>query len=184
MTGRTRIRPARRDDLDVLAELAALTFRDAFAGDNAPADVNAYVSASFSTERLRAEFADARNRFLLAFFGDTGPPIGYAKLRTGRADPSVQGPAPIELERLYVARSAIGRGIGAALMRACLDSAGRTGHGTLWLGVWERNARAIAFYERWGFEVVGDHVFRLGADEQTDLIMERPVDAASQDDVS
>lgn len=184
MTGQTRIRPARRGDIDVLAELAARTFREAFAGDNAPGDINAYVSASFSTERLRTEFADARNRFLLAFLSDTGPPVGYAKLRTGRADANVQGPAPIELERLYVARSAIGRGIGAALMRACLDTARQAGHGTLWLGVWEQNARAIAFYERWGFEVVGDHVFRLGADEQTDLIMERAVDATSQDDVS
>ncbi len=177
MTERTHIRAARREDIEALAALAARTFREAFAGDNAPEDINSYVTESFSAERLRTEFADARNRFLLAFRGEGEAPVGYAKLRTGRADPSVKGPAPIELERLYVARNALGRGIGAALMHACLESARNGGYRTLWLGVWDRNARAIAFYERWGFAVVGDHAFRLGSDEQTDLIMERPVDA-------
>lgn len=178
MTERTRIRPAQKDDIEALSSLAAQTFREAFAGDNAPDDVNSYVAESFSAQRLRAEFADARSRFLMAFLGEREAPVGYAKLRTGRADPSVTGPAPIELERLYVLRSALGRGIGAALMRACLETARNGGHQTLWLGVWERNARAIAFYERWGFKVVGDHLFHLGSDAQTDLIMARAVDAA------
>jgi ribosomal protein S18 acetylase RimI-like enzyme len=80
-----------------------------------------------------------------------------------------------------VDQAAVGSGIGAALMRAVLDAARRNGRKTLWLGVWERNARAIAFYERWGFEVVGEHVFRLGSDEQTDLIMERAVNAEGHD---
>jgi diamine N-acetyltransferase len=177
VTEQTRIRAAHRSDIEALAVLAAQTFREAFAGDNAPDDINSYVSEAFSAERLRSEFADARNQFVLAFLGEREAPVGYAKLRMGRADASVQGPDPIELERLYVLRSALGRGIGAALMRACLDAASRGGHRTLWLGVWERNARAIAFYERWGFEVVGDHAFHLGSDEQTDLIMERAVDA-------
>ena len=63
-------------------------------------------------------------------------------------------------------------------MRASLDAARSAGHRTIWLGVWERNARAISFYERWVFEKVGDHVFRLGSDDQTDLIMARPVHSA------
>ena len=65
--------------------------------------------------------------------------------------------------------------VGAELMRASLDTARLAGRRTLWLGVWERNARAISFYERWQFETVGEHVFRLGSDDQTDLIMARPV---------
>jgi GNAT superfamily N-acetyltransferase len=87
--------------------------------------------------------------------------------------------APVELQRFYADRSAIGHGVGAALMRASLDAARSAGHRTLWLGVWERNARAISFYERWQFETVGDHKFRLGSDLQTDLIMARPVPAAA-----
>jgi len=65
--------------------------------------------------------------------------------------------------------------VGAALMRASLDAARLSGHRTLWLGVWERNTRAISFYEQWQFATVGEHKFRLGSDNQTDLIMARPV---------
>jgi ribosomal protein S18 acetylase RimI-like enzyme len=170
-----RIRPAHAGDVDRLAALAARTFKDAFGKDNAPNDTVSYINESFSPERLRAELGNADNLFLLAFLAEADSPVGYAKLRSGTLDPSVNGPDPVELERLYVDQGAIGSGIGAALMRAVLDTARRGGHRTLWLGVWERNARAIAFYERWGFEVVGEHVFRLGSDEQTDLIMHRAV---------
>jgi ribosomal protein S18 acetylase RimI-like enzyme len=175
MTGQTRIRPAHAGDIDGLAALAARTFEDAFGKDNTPDDIQSYVSESFSPERLRAELANADNLFLLAFLSKADSPVGYAKLRSGALDPSVKGPDPVELERLYVDQAVVGGGIGAALMRAVLDAARRNGRKTLWLGVWERNARAIAFYERWGFEVVGAHVFRLGSDEQTDLIMHRAV---------
>jgi ribosomal protein S18 acetylase RimI-like enzyme len=159
-----------------LAALAERTFRDTFAKDNSADDMEAYVRASFSPERVRAELADPAHTFLLAFLEPAGAPIGYAKLKAAAADPSVTGPAPIELERIYVDAQAIGRGIGAALMRASLDTARSGGYQTVWLGVWEHNPRAIAFYERWGFRTVGDHAFRLGSAEQTDLIMERPVE--------
>ena len=170
-----RIRLATTADAEPLAALAERTFRDTFADDNAVGDMEAYVRDSFSLDQVRAELADDTNTFLLAFVDDVERPTGYAKLRTGTADPSVTGPDPVELERLYVDRSAIGHGVGAALMRASLDAARSAGHRTLWLGVWEQNARAISFYERWAFETVGDHVFRLGSDDQTDLIMEQPV---------
>ena len=173
MSEHLHIRPATLADAEPLAALAERTFRDTFADDNAPGDMEAYVRDSFSLERVRAELADGANSFLLAFADGAERPSGYAKLRTGTTDPSVTGPDPVELERLYVDRGAIGRGAGAALMRAALEAARTLGYRTLWLGVWERNARAISFYERWEFETVGDHVFRLGSDNQTDLIMER-----------
>ena len=93
----------------------------------------------------------------------------------GEPNPAVRGPTPVELERLYVRREAIGHGVGAAIMQSCFDEAARAGYETLWLGVWERNQRAITFYRRWGFEEIGSHVFVLGADRQTDRLMERPV---------
>jgi len=169
------IRIATPADGEQLAALAERTFRDTFAADNASDDMEAYVRESLSQARVRAELLDDANTFLLAFVDGAGEPVGYAKIRPGTTDPSVKGPHPVELERLYVDRSAIGRGVGAALMRATLDEARLAGHRTLWLGVWERNARAIAFYVRWGFETVGDHVFRLGSDVQRDLIMARSV---------
>ncbi len=174
-----RIRTATPDDAESLAALAERTFRDTFADDNSPDDIEAYVSDAFSLARVRAELADDANTFLLAFIDGEEEPDGYAKLRTGTTDPSVTGSGPVELQRLYVDRSAIGYRVGAALMRASLDAARLAGHRTIWLGVWERNARAISFYERWQFQTVGDHKFRLGSDHQTDLIMARPVPGAA-----
>ncbi|MDQ3134757.1 MAG: GNAT family N-acetyltransferase, partial [Acidobacteriota bacterium] len=85
------------------------------------------------------------------------------------------GPLPVELVRLYVGRDWLGRGVGAALMGGCLDEARRGRHKTLWLGVWEHNQRAQAFYRRWDFREVGTHIFQLGSDAQTDLLLERAV---------
>lgn len=157
-----RTRTATPTDAEPLAALAERTFRDTFTNDNSPDDIEAYVRDSFSLARVRAELADDASTFLLAFTDGEEQPNGYAKLRTGTTDPSVTGMDPVELQRLYVNRSAIGRGVGAALMRASLDAARSAGHRTLWLGVWERSARAIAFYEQWQFETVGDHEFRAG----------------------
>ena len=173
------VRTATPADAEPLAALAERTFRDTFADANSPDDIEAYVRDSFSLDRVRAELADDTNTFLLAFLDGEEQPDGYAKLRTGTTDPSVTGPDPVELQRLYVDRSAMGHGVGAALMRASLDAAQSAGHRTLWLGVWERNVRAISFYRRWQFETVGDHVFRLGSDQQTDFIMARPVPGAA-----
>lgn len=178
MSDQPHIRTATPADAEALAALAERTFRDTFSADNATDDMEAYARDAFSLDAVRAELADDASTFLLAFMEDAEQPIGYAKLRTGTPDPSVIGPDPVELQRLYLDRSAIGHRVGAALMRASLDAARSAGHRTLWLGVWEHNARAISFYERWGFETVGDHVFRLGSDPQTDLIMARPVPEA------
>ena len=103
----------------------------------------------------------------------SGQPVGYEKLREGPSPACIRGASSVEIERIYVAEPAIGTGLGAALMRTALAWAERGEFDAVWLGVWERNERAIEFYARWGFEIVGDHTFQLGDDEQTDLIMER-----------
>ena len=79
----------------------------------------------------------------------------------------------VELVRLYVSHEWHGRGVGAALMHACVNHARQAGHKTIWLGVWERNAGAQAFYRKWNFHTVGEHVFLLGSDPQRDILMER-----------
>ncbi|HUF80787.1 MAG TPA: GNAT family N-acetyltransferase [Burkholderiales bacterium] len=171
------IRRALAEDAVAVALLAGRSFRDAFGTDNTPDDIEDYIRESFAMERVREEMLDASNIFLLAFTAASVSPVGYAKLRTGETEPSVTGPDPLELHRLYLEQGAIGFGVGAALMRASLDAAWHGGYRTLWLGVWERNPRAIAFYERWGFVVTGQHEFQLGSDRQTDLIMARSVEA-------
>lgn len=162
--------------MEALAALGERTFRETFAATNTATDMEAYAQQAFSLERVRSELADPDSAFFLAFAEGAHAPGGYAKLRTGEPDASVTGPEPIEIERIYVERSAIGRGLGAALMRRCLVEATARGRKTVWLGVWEHNDRAIAFYERWGFEIVGSHVFQLGSDAQNDLIMVKTLD--------
>ena len=169
------IRAAQPEDAESLAAFAERTFRDAFEGDNAPEDMEAYVREAFSVETIRKELEDDDATFLLAFVNGSPDPVGYAKLYAGPPGDGVSGRDPIELQRIDVEHSAIGQGLGAALLQASLDAAESNGHRTIWLGVWERNARAIAFYERWGFETVGDHTFRLGSDDQRDLVMQRAV---------
>lgn len=167
------VRDARPDDLPALRDLAERAFRSAFAAQNDPADLEAYVRDAFDPARLGAEVEDPATQYVVA--ESDGALVGYAALRKGEVEACVSGPTPLEIQRIYAAPETIGQGVGAALMHACLDRAQRLGFETVWLGVWEENARAIAFYERWGFRTVGTHVFRLGSDDQTDLIMQRPV---------
>ena len=99
--------------------------------------------------------------------------MGYAKLLRCAAPECVEAKAPIQLARLYVARELLGRGAGEALMARCVEDARNAGHDAIWLGVWERNPRAIRFYERWSFRRVGQHLFVVGSDPQTDFLFRR-----------
>jgi ribosomal protein S18 acetylase RimI-like enzyme len=165
------IRRASAVDAPLLAQLAARTFQETFAADNKPEDMTAYLTAAFGPEKQAAELADPRSIFFIAEANDAA--AGYAQLHAGDAPPCIEGPNSIELSRIYVAKEFLGRGVGEALMRACMDEASRAGHHTIWLGVWEKNERAQAFYRKWGFQVVGQHIFQLGSDPQTDLLMAR-----------
>jgi ribosomal protein S18 acetylase RimI-like enzyme len=168
-----RIRRGHGDDARLLAELGARTFCETFAADNSHENMAAYLAAAFNPAQQAAELADPHSLFHIA--EANGVAVGYAMLRSGPAPEDVAGANPIELVRLYVSRESLGRGVGAALMQACIDDALRTGQDTLWLGVWENNTRAQAFYRKWNFVKVGTHVFQLGDDPQTDFLMQRSV---------
>jgi GNAT superfamily N-acetyltransferase len=174
----TRIRPATIVDATALSRLAAATFRDTFEGTNAPEDMARYLADAFAPERQAAEIADPSGSVILAEHdaasGDADL-VGYAHLIASPAPEAVQGPAPLELKRLYVARAWHGQGVAQALMRAAIEAARARGAQTLWLGVWERNPRAVAFYGKFGFARVGEHTFVLGTDAQTDWLFARAV---------
>lgn len=165
------LRRANSEDAGLLADLGARTFSETFAADNSPEDMAAYLAASFNLARQTAELADPASTFFIAEVG--GRAAGYAKLHAGEPAKGVEGSKPVELVRLYVSREWLGRGVGEALMRACVDEARQAGHETIWLGVWERNGRAQAFYRKWNFREVGEHAFDLGSDRQRDILMER-----------
>ena len=167
------IRRGKAEDAGLLAELGARTFSETFAEDNTPENMAAYLALAFSPEQQAAELADPHAVFQIA--ENNGVAIGYAMIRSGDVPPEVTGEKPIELVRLYVARESLGGGVGAALMQACIAEAKQRGYKTLWLGVWEHNDRAQAFYRKWNFHEVGTHVFQLGDDPQTDILMQRRI---------
>jgi ribosomal protein S18 acetylase RimI-like enzyme len=172
------IRYATPFDNRLLAELGARTFQEAFARDNTPEDMGGYLAASFSPEIQAAELANPQSVFLIMELD--GLPVGYSRLREAGSPACVIGTHPIEIVRFYIAQPRIGQGFGGWLMQACLEEAGKRGCGTIWLDVWEHNPRAISFYRKWGFVEVGTQAFQLGADRQTDLIMQRPVHLPQQ----
>ncbi len=167
------IRRATQDDNVLLAELGAATFFDSWASDNTPQNMAAYMGAAFGPVKQAAELADPASVFFVAEAG--GDAVGYARLHQGAAPAAVNGARPIQLVRIYARAAWTGQGVGAELLRACLDEAARRGCDTMWLAVWERNPRAIGFYRRWGFTEIGSHPFRLGDDLQTDILMQRAI---------
>ena len=103
---------------------------------------------------------------------------GYAQVRRHAPPPEIPGRHPVQLERLYADVAHHGRGVGRRLMQAVHGVARELGGDTIWLTVWTENPRAIAFYRKSGFEVVGSTIFVVGSDPQTDHLMAAPVEAA------
>lgn len=167
------VRQATTDNAKVLTDLAYTTFWDAFAHHpkNAPDDLNHYMRQAFNLEQTTKELGEEKSIFLIAEI--EGEAAGYAKIIIDNIEPGITAARPVELNRLYSHQQFLGKGIGQALMDACFDRAVRENRDVMWLGVWEYNPRAQRFYEKNGFRVVGSHVFQLGEDPQTDLLMQK-----------
>jgi GNAT superfamily N-acetyltransferase len=167
------IRTAVVDDLDTILELARVTFWDAFHEHpkNAPHDTAAYMAAAFSIERITEQLSNPDNIFLIAEVDSE--PAGYARLVRNSTEEGVTAARPIELNRLYAHQKFLGKGVGPALLEKCFEVGKENGHDVIWLGVWEYNPRAEAFYTKYGFRVVGKHIFQYGSDPQTDRLMQK-----------
>jgi ribosomal protein S18 acetylase RimI-like enzyme len=165
------IRPAAPADAEALAELATRTFLDAFSAQNDPYDLQLYLGSVYRADKQAEEIADPRMSTLVAEVD--GRLAAFAQLRDSEAPECVADRGAIELMRFYVDQRFHGHGLAGALMAAVLAESQRRGAGTLWLGVWEQNGRAKAFYLKCGFTDVGSHLFLLGTDPQTDRIMIR-----------
>jgi ribosomal protein S18 acetylase RimI-like enzyme len=165
------IKEASIADAPLIADLSRQTFYEAFAADNTKENMDQFMSESFSRQKLIDEVGAAGNTFLLAYDGNEA--VGYARIREA-TDPMLKedGPA-IEIARIYAKQKSIGRGVGKALMQQCINLAKERKARVIWLGVWEKNQRAIAFYTKYGFEKFGEHVFMVGNDAQTDWLMKK-----------
>jgi ribosomal protein S18 acetylase RimI-like enzyme len=165
-----RLRLATETDAVLLSELGARLFEQSFGAQNTVDDMRLYVADAFRLERVRANLSDPHQRTWIAEDGTNGA-VGYAVLKQSSASSFLRAQQSAEIVRLYADQRWHGRGVGAALMDACLQEARAWKSDWVWLGVWETNARAIAFYEKHGFRSVGSQTFLLGNDLQNDLVM-------------
>ncbi|HEX4959011.1 MAG TPA: GNAT family N-acetyltransferase [Lacibacter sp.] len=166
-----RIQKATVADAELIADLSRITFYDAFAKDNTKENMDHFMSTVFTKEALMQQVLNNEGIFLLAYDGDDV--VGYVRMREENEEQIMEGADAIEIARIYAVQQSVGKGVGPALMQACIDMAVELKKSVIWLGVWEKNPRAIAFYQKWGFEKFGEHIFPIGNDPQTDWLMKK-----------
>ncbi|MEJ5048881.1 GNAT family N-acetyltransferase [Chryseobacterium culicis] len=168
------INKATAEDLDVVQSLGIQTFSETFAEDNTEESMKKYLEESFNTEKVKSELNNPDSLFYIAWEEDN--PVGYLKVNTGNAQTELQDDTSLEIERIYVKKSHHGKKVGQLLYDQALDTARQLNKLYLWLGVWEENLRALQFYRKNGFAEFDKHIFRLGEEEQTDLMMKKMLD--------
>ena len=168
------IEMAQSTDVNTIRDLSIATFAETFASLNTEEDMEQYNERHFSTDELQREIDNPDSTFVVAKVD--GVPAGYRKVNVGDAQTEEMLGNRMEVQRLYILRQYKRNGLGARFMHTAFDMARTQGKSVIWLGVWEHNDAAIAFYKRMGFVQFGSHDFVLGEDRQTDLLMEAAVD--------
>ena len=165
-----------RNDVKELREISCLTFIQTFASENTAKNVQFFLSHNYAEKKLLSELMNPESRF---FFAKQGAEIvGYLKLNSGEAQTVLPNHDGFEIERIYVDQDSKGKGIGKMFIDFSIREAKKCNAGYIWLGVWEHNKPAIGFYLKSGFTAYGSHMFKLGEDEQTDLLMRRSLAVA------
>ena len=169
------IRRATVKDAEALSEIGARTFFETFAADNTPEDMRMFLESTWHPDLQRAEILDTGMDTLLAC--DAGGALaGFAQVRVAHPPDGIAVRAPVELKRFYVDKPWHGQGLARLLMDAAEQAARVRGGREFWLGVFQRNDRALAFYRKCGFRIVGTQVFVVGTDPQKDYVMLRDLE--------
>lgn len=163
------IKKCSETDLQNLQDISTATFIETFEEHNTPEHMTAYLEKAFNGEQLKEELANPASHFFFALVDDEV--AGYLKINTDDAQSEDMGEGALEVERIYIGNKFQKLGLGKLLMERALESAGEMGKKRIWLGVWEHNRNAIAFYQKKGFVKTGAHSFFMGDDEQIDWIM-------------
>jgi ribosomal protein S18 acetylase RimI-like enzyme len=166
-----RITAVSIDNYKTLQLIGQETFYETFASDNSEEDMQKYLSESFSDNKVKEELSNKDSLFFIAW--EDNDPIGYLKVNVGNAQTELQDPLALEIERIYVKATHHGKRIGQLLYDQAIEIAQQTNKKSIWLGVWEKNPKAIRFYEKNGFVAFDKHIFKMGADEQTDIMMRK-----------
>jgi ribosomal protein S18 acetylase RimI-like enzyme len=160
-----------KEDLAKLQQISIQTFHESFSALNSEEDMNDYLTTSFSSEKLSSELGNQSSQFYFAVVD--AEVVGYLKLNLGQAQTEIKDNHALEIERIYVLQAFHGKKVGQLLYDKAIQIAEQINASYVWLGVWENNHRALSFYKKNGFVEFDKHIFRLGTDEQTDLMMRK-----------
>lgn len=163
------IRKVTLTDIDQLQKISKETFYESFSATNTEENMRQFLQQHFSIEKLTAELQDKNSSFYFATIGNSV--IGYLKLNSGQSQTELKDGRGLEIERIYVPKEFHGKKVGQVLFDKALQVARESKADYVWLGVWEENARAINFYKKNGFVQFDTHIFKVGNDEQTDIMM-------------
>ncbi|MDB5021745.1 MAG: N-acetyltransferase [Pedobacter sp.] len=163
-----RIHISNLEDLQIMSRE---TFYDAFFWGTSPENMKTYLETSLSEEKLSTELNQSQSQFYFAVLNNFR--VGYLKLNFGQAQTELRESSGMEIERIYVLKEHQGKKIGQELINKAIDIAVQNKMEYVWLGVWEKNTKAISFYQRNGFVEISAHPFMMGTEEQVDLIMKR-----------
>ena len=163
--------PVSIDDVKLLQKLSVQTFIETFGAQNSEADMQEYLNNQMSTSQLKKELEHAHSNFYFAYYKDRL--AGYLKLNFESAQRETVGTGTaFEVERIYLLNDFQRQGLGKVLFEKAVALGKEKGYRKLWLGVWEHNTPALAFYKKLGLTVFDKHTFVLGSDSQTDLMLE------------
>lgn len=171
MNNKIDIKICTEDMLTDLQYLCRTTFAETFSDSNSEEDMQKFLDESYSTEKLSAELANFESVTYIAYKNDT--PLGYLKLNIGNAQTEKCLDNSLEIQRIYILKSAKGHGIGSTFMRIAENFASEKKLSTIWLGVWEHNEPAKKFYKSKGYEKFSHHTFVVGDDLQTDFLLKK-----------
>lgn len=167
------IKKATIEDLETLQLISEKTFTETFAAVNTPENLANYIEQSFNSEQLSMEINNQNSQFFLAF--SASEPVGYLKINFGDAQTETVTKNAIEIHRIYVLQAFHGKKVGQLFLDQVIAVAQQMAVDSIWLGVWEENHRALQFYTKNGFVAFDKHIFTLGDDVQTDLLMQLKV---------
>ena len=174
-----KIRKVTITDIAQLQKVARQTFYETFIAVNTEENVNKYLDESFSAAKLTAELNDLNSRFYFAVMD--GHIIGYLKLNFGQSQTELKDDKAMEIERIYVIQAFHGKKAGQLLFNKAVEIARQNNTEYIWLGVWEKNMRALNFYRKNGFVEFDRHIFKLGDEMQTDLMMKIELNGSQEE---
>jgi ribosomal protein S18 acetylase RimI-like enzyme len=163
------IKKAYLEDLISIKNIGKQSFIETFTDNNTPENIEKYLQESFNTDQLTTEINNPNSIFYLAFWDNE--PIGFLKVNLGDAQTESLYINTLEIQRIYVLQAFHGKKIGQLLLDKAIEVAQQQCVDYIWLGVWEENHRALHFYTKNGFVTFDKHIFTLGDDQQTDLLM-------------